>query len=919
MKTKLTPIAAAAAVALAGAIATPAFAQNAAAPAAAASSAKLQDDVQHVEVTGIRGSLQQSINQKRNSETHVDVITAEDVGKLPDKNIADSLQHVAGVTISSAGANEGGFDESDRVSMRGTSPSLTQTLINGHNVASGDWFVLNQSDTTGRSVSYTLLPSEVVGSVIIHKTSQASLVEGGVAGSVDIISRKPLDFKNTFSANASVGAVYSDLAKKGDGQFSGLVSFKNEASTAGFLLQVFHEKRHLRRDGVEDLGYETIAPGSAVAVAHPDLSGVFYPTDIGSALFTQERERTGAMFDAEFKPNANVTLDINGFYSKLLASNYNRNYLQWDTNFINKGAGQSPSPGYVVRNNTLVSATFTPTYVDANGATQSPAHGIYDMISRPGEGSDTKYLDVDGTFRVTDKLKIATKVGTSNGKGVTPTQDVMEFNINGTGAAYTLNGSNTAPSVSFPGGDTSTPANATLNWIFGLNDVKQTDTENWQQLDADYDIDLGPLTSLKFGARSTDHKRQQLHVIAQGPIGGVPGQAPVGNPNFPQTYQTYPSNFGSGLGSGFPTNIWYYSPAQLAAFDKQFTNRDPVQREYFNNEFGVYEKTQAGYIQGNLEGTGWSGDVGLRVVGTQEHVLSFQPATDTTPGAIVGSLFGAAIPVHTRHDYTDLLPSGNLRFDLNKSMVMRFAASRTMTRADYSALAGTVNLSPPAQIGGIGTGSGGNPDLKPITSNNLDASFEWYFADRSLASASVFYMDLTSYIGLGQVSKTYKTFDANSPAGRDVDYTLSVPINSSGKVKGIELSFEQPLFNNFGVNANYTYTDAKEDGGGPIVGASKNTFNVGAYFENDLLNARVSYNHRSAFYSGLDRETAFNQAAVGDLSATLGVKVNKYLAITLDGRNLNNPKLKYYALNKDQPRSIYENGRQYYLTARFTY
>ncbi len=917
MKTKLTPIAAAAAVVLAGAIAAPANAQTAAAPAVAASAPK--GDVQQVVVTGIRGSLQQSINQKRNAETHVEVITAEDVGKLPDKNIADSLQHIPGVTISSAGANEGGFDESDRVSMRGTSPSLTQTLVNGHNVASGDWFVLNQSDTTGRSVSYTLLPSEVVSSVVIHKTSQASLVEGGVAGSVDIISRRPLDFKQTFSANASVGAVYSDLAKKGDGQFSGLVSFKNEASTAGLLLQVFNEKRHLRRDGVEDLGYEKIAPGSAVAVAHPDLSGVYYPTDIGSALFTQQRQRTGAMFDAEFKPAPGVTLDVNGFYSKLLATNYNRNYLQWDTNFINKGAGQSPSPGYVVRSGTLVSASFTPTYVDGNGATQSPAHGIYDMISRPGEASDTKYLDFDSSFNVGDKLKVATKLGVSNGKGVTPTQDVMEFNINGTGAAYSLNGSNAAPSVSFPGGVTSTPANATLNWIFGLNDVKQTDTENWQQLDADYALEIGPLTSLKFGARSTDHKRQQLHVIAQGPIGGVPGQAPVGNPNFPQTYQNYPSNFGSGLGGSFPKDIWYYSPAQLAAFDKQFTNRDPVQREYFNNEFGVYEKTQAGYIQGNLEGTGWSGDVGLRVVGTQEHVLSFQPATATTPGAITGSLFGAAIPVNTVHDYTDLLPSGNLRFDLNKSMVARFAASRTMTRADYSSLAGTVNLSPPAQIGGIGSGSGGNPDLKPITSNNLDASFEWYFADRSLASASLFYMDLTSYVGLGQVNKTYKTFDANSPAGRDVDYTLSVPINSSGKVKGIELSYEQPLFGNFGFNANYTYTDAKEDGGGPIVGASKNTFNLGAYFENDLLNARVSYNHRSAFYSGLDRETAFNQAAVGDLSATLGVKVTKSWAITLDGRNLNNPKLKYYALNKDQPRSIYENGRQYYLTARYTY
>ncbi|MBC7664869.1 MAG: TonB-dependent receptor plug domain-containing protein, partial [Caulobacter sp.] len=158
MKTKLTPIAAAAAVAIAGAVAAPAFAQSAAAPAAAASAAAA-DDVQKVEVTGIRASLQAAIAVKRNAETHIDVISAEDIGKMPDKNVADSLQRVPGVTISSAGATEGGFDENDRVSLRGTNPSFTQTLVNGHNIASGDWFVLNQTGTVGRSVSYTLLPS----------------------------------------------------------------------------------------------------------------------------------------------------------------------------------------------------------------------------------------------------------------------------------------------------------------------------------------------------------------------------------------------------------------------------------------------------------------------------------------------------------------------------------------------------------------------------------------------------------------------------------------------------------------------------------------------------------------------------------------------------------------------------------------
>src|ERR1700741_573585 len=131
-------------------------------------------------VTGIRYSLEQSIEQKRAATNVVDVVTAEDIGKLPDKNVADALQRIPGVTISSAGANEGGFDEADRVSMRGTNPSLTQTLINGHSVASGDWFVLDQAGTVGRSVSYTLLPSEIVRDAVVYQSSDASLVEGGV-------------------------------------------------------------------------------------------------------------------------------------------------------------------------------------------------------------------------------------------------------------------------------------------------------------------------------------------------------------------------------------------------------------------------------------------------------------------------------------------------------------------------------------------------------------------------------------------------------------------------------------------------------------------------------------------------------------------------------------------------------------------
>src|SRR6187401_3303782 len=172
--------------------------------------ARAADDLEEIIVTGIRYSNELSLDAKRNANSVVEVVTAEDIGKMPDKNVADSLSRLPGVTVSSASANEGGFDENDRISMRGTNPSLTQTLLNGHNVAAGDWFVLNQVQQVGRSVSYTLLPSELVDQLVVHNSSQASLVEGGVAGSVDIRTRRPLGFKDELTFNLSAGAVYAE-------------------------------------------------------------------------------------------------------------------------------------------------------------------------------------------------------------------------------------------------------------------------------------------------------------------------------------------------------------------------------------------------------------------------------------------------------------------------------------------------------------------------------------------------------------------------------------------------------------------------------------------------------------------------------------------------------------------------------------
>jgi len=886
--------------------------------------------LEEVMVTGIRGSLQRSLVAKRDSESHVEVISAEDIGKMPDRNIADSLQRVPGVTISAASANEGAFDENDRVSMRGTSPSYTQTLINGHNIGSGDWFVLNQTGTVGRSVSYSLLPSELVEQVVVRKSYEAKQVEGGLTGSIDIITHGPLNFDEGMTFSGNIGAVYSDMAEKTDPQLSALFNWKNDAGTVGVMVQAFYQNRHLRRDGQEMLGYNVMAETDAAAEAYPELAGVLYPSLIGSALFEQERTRTGGQITVEFAPTDDLTITLDGFVTNLEASNYNRNYMLWGSRIIQGGA--IPDAGFVVRDNTLVEAKFT--------ADPSKQYGIYDQISRPGDESGSEYLSAAFEWFMNDRWSFSGQIGTSEGYGRTPTQDVAEWDVGlGTGAAYALNGIGAAD-WGLGSTDTSQPGtpfeDVKLDWIFGYQDVDVEDTEDWFQLDSQVQMDNGWLSSIDFGIRYADHGRHLDQVTAQGPgcidsSGNVVGfdwgqqyfcpedtRSPFDPANWPSSYTNYPGNFGSGLGGTFPRDIWYYSAKDLAVYN-EMTNRDPVSRFYFPAVYGLDETSTAGYVQFNFRGDRWSGNLGLRYVRTESDVTNYVNVDPTDPDAITTSAFGPFKAVTTSNEYNDWLPTFNFRYELNDDMDLRFAATRTLARADYSALAGSLSLLPPAVEGGVGSGSGGNPNLKPILSTNLDVSWEWYFADRALLSASVFYMDIDNYVALGREMVSIFTIDAQHPDGRFVDYELTVPVNSSADVKGFELAWQQPFGENWGILANYSYADGDTEDGTPMLGTSKNTYNLGGYFETDRFSARLAYNFRSNFYSGLDRATAFYQDDVQSVDGTLAYVFNDHFVLSLDGRNLTDETIKYYADSKERPRSIYRNGRQYYLNLRFNF
>ncbi len=847
---------------------------------AAAQEAAPADAVTVVTVSGVRGALEQSLKQKRNADSVVEVITAEDIGKMPDRNVADAIQRLPGVNTQSSAGGEGGFGENDRVSLRGTSPSLQQTLFNGHAISTGDWFVLNQvGGSVGRSSSFSLLPSELVSSVVVKKSATADLVEGGVSGAIDVITRRPLDFKKQITVEGSVQAFYNDLSGKADPQFSGLVNWKNDSNTLGVMLQGFSQKSTVRRDGQEILGYSAIAANSPAALAHPELAGVKVPTFIGASLFEQTKKREGGAFDVELKANKDLTLDVNGFYSELKAPHQNTNWLAAPANSI--GGGQVPT-GYTVRNGTLTGGTF---------ATNA---GEVDNIYRPGAGGESYYVDFNVKYRATSDLFLSGKAGYTHGVGYDRDDVYYQNNVNG-GMTYALNGLSPA-SVSYPGGNTTSPGSTA--WAGG-GESQSVDKENYAQADAELHLGKGLWDSVKFGVRATDHKRTAEH-----PLETRPGPNGFTNPGPVWNGQQYPSDFASDLGGNLSSSYFKYDGAALGAWGAVPGNRllDYVVRHNWTDEFKLQEKTSAAYAMANLTGDGWSGNFGLRAVRTKQTTT-----VNKAGGPITGSAFGPYTQTEFERSYNDYLPSANIKFDVRPDLVVRAAVARTISRPDYSALGGSVSLNDDAL-----SGTGGNVNLEPVKSDNAEVSAEWYFAPRSAVSLGLFYMDLKSVVAQGTTTATYFNSKRNAPAV----YQITSPFNTSGKNKGAELSYQQPLFGNFGVLANYTYADGELDDGSELLNASRNTYNLTAFYEDNRFSGRLAYNYRSAYKAGVDRGASQHVDGSKSLAGSLNYKINENFTVTFDALNLTNETIKMYAENKDQPRAFYSNGRTFYLGVR---
>jgi len=809
--------------------------------AMAAEQAKAADsETEVIEVRGIRGSLKANINAKRFSDSVVDVINSEDIGKFPDKNVAESLSRIPGITIQRQ------FGEGSSVSIRGAGASFTKTTLNGQNVASTGWFVLEPAK---RSFNYELLPSEIVGGIEVYKSAQADISEGGIGGTVVINTRTPLQL-DAHTTYASIEGQYSDDSGETDPQFSGMYSWKNDQEDFGILVSAVAQERHLQRQGNE----------------------AFWEWGAGPVGFEQDRKRSALSATLEWAPTEQLTFVLNAIDMKMEADN--TNYALWLTQGDTSWSGNTP-------------AEFLHADGENRGTAVKGALGTAYYQARPREATmNSDVLDLKTTYEG-DSFKLSVQIGDTGSTGGTDFEMVVNDGVNTPITGGTYDFTNGGQTWSIPNGIGANgqsvaeydPGSLVMGTGAEFNATPKTDEESYIQADFEYQLDGDFISSVKTGFRFAEHNTTSRQFF----FDQVDG--------FDSTIST------SGLRTG--TYDVGHGAHQISRFDaeaiKDWAKGSITGR---TEDLGSYreidEENLAVYVMANYSGDNYRGNFGVRYVSTD--------ATST--------YYTDGVKTSTDADYSEVLPSFNLAYDLQEDVILRVAASRAIARPQYNDMyvnpspQGANDETPNNQVWVVG-----NVGLKPFIADQFEVGVEWYFNESSLLSAAFFTKQVKNFVSINSY---------NAPAA-DIPFSINDEEQSfgwlvqekqnakDGDIKGLELQYQQDFENGFGVLVNYTYTDTSTDDDtfndqNPILSdSSKNSYNASAYYENDIYSVRLSYNYRSEYM--LREDGAYGNRihdGFGSLDASAVYHFNDKIDFKVDVVNITGSESKQFGNNQMQ-------------------
>jgi len=887
--------------------------------------------VSTVTVTGIRQGIEAAISVKRNSNSIVEAISAEDIGKLPDSSVAESIARLPGVTAQRSRSS----GRSSEISVRGLSPSFNGTLLNGREMA---------STGNARNPEFDLFPSELMGGVVIYKTPDASVIGSGLAATIDLKTVQPLDFgKRVIAVNYKKSRLGVRTAEEGDGDrfsLSYIDQFANRTFGVAVGLTSYDET------GGEQRKFD--AWGGNTAELPYQGQNVRVPTGFTADTETGYHNRDGAFASLQWRPNRNFRSTLDLFYSAG-ETGFKRTGLE---GAIGNNESGRYDPVGVLQNVTVQNGIATSgTLTNYKAVIRNHIEAAEDDLKTVGWKNELKLGEWNTSADVTwsKATKLSSRYETTAGL---PGNAANLDTISWTG----FNGLNYADVAYRTGLNYSDPTVAQLTDVNGWSGTAAEplaqagylaqpyieDNLKSIRLNAKRDVEWGPMSALQFGYNFTDREKRRageegrLMIIGGDLFGAVP--MPGSTPNTAGT-------------TGIPVASW--NP--LGSLGTVYELAEKVNADILTKLWDVKETVQTAYVMGDLNGEfmgfPYRGNVGTQFVHTKQTGGGYNSGNCT--GETAASC--PVVRVVEGADYWNVLPSLNLSFDLSNDQVLRMGVAKVLSRPSLDDLRGGLGFGVNTSVANpFISGGGGNPALKPFEAKSFDLSYEKYFAKKGYVSVAGFYKKLDSFI-LRTPSEydfaPWVTSTTPLPASGTFEGStigvLNRPENGEGgSIKGYELAVNVPLnmasdwLDGFGIMANHSYTSSAIQipalGFGnvqtaaqsiPLPGLSRKVSNLRLYYEKNGFQIAAAARKRSDFlgqspdFSDTLQYTFVKGETIVDFQVSYEIQSGfaKGMSVFAQANNWSNTPYQEYTDNSESITRRVVYGRTYQFGANYKF
>ena len=900
-----------------------------------------EKELEVIQIRGIRSSLAKAAFEKQNAVGVQDSIAAEDIGKFPDQNVAESLQRITGVSISRTNG------EGDGVSIRGFGPRFNVVRLNGRTLAVADG---------DRAFDFQVLPSELISGADVHKSSQASLPDGSLGGYVNLTSARPLDSEG-MKATVSVGGRYEAQSEATTPRISGIFSNTFADDTMGFLFSFGYEASETRidqwrgtrygeSDQVSNLqGNARFQDGTDV----PQGFSILHPRRIAFESTQEARKRTSLAATFQYAPADEfaATFDI-------LSVDLERESLT--DGFQLPTQSGLYSDVVVTEHGTIASATVLNVNID----------GLFRDVS---EDQSTFAFGSNFKWQVNDNFSVVADASYSEAEASPRELELVPNFVRGTPSPENRDQGkfNIINHAALGGGDI-----VGFDSTIDLNDVSSIGT-HWNggarnefedevlelKIDTEYVFDGGPIYSIQTGIEYTSRSKD---ILSYNNFSGPDGCSPCGG-----EVDLTDSLFSQGGVRNFLPDESGNSPSTLVGLINRQAYMDAILAiraglGIEGSPFDVPLDAQASYsvdedilsiyaqvnFSGETDSFEWTVNSGFRYSETNVDSTGFgqrplEIVVTSEPGAseIRSDVILSDPQVITgENDYSNFLPSVMVKFDFQNGFILRGGSGKTITRPALEYLG--VNRVFDIQEGGVINITGNNINLSPYEVTSYDVSFEYYADDDSVYSLAFFHKEIDNFIStLTTTSRFNDSTMVVDPRleeelGREpIQVTNTNENRQGGTVSGLELAGLYYLTETMGIQANYTYVNSQDDEALPIdfpnvstpdalEGLAEHSYNLTAFYDNGRLQARLAYNWRDDFLfartgGGITTGIPAHTGSYGQLDFSASYDVTENLSISLEGINLTNERLLQYADIRERVTNIQYTGSRYFIGARYTF